>query len=93
MIKKETMKCRKLKAVVRFHTPSKTTAPEKYCHHLLMLYYPWCQESDLLGHDNKYSTKLEESSFRLIVQGNQSAFEPFSEKVDEAIQSVNNNPQ
>ena len=93
MIKKETMKCRKLKAVVRFHTPSKTTAPEKYCHHLLMLYYPWRQESDLLGHDNKYSTKLEESSFRLIVQRNQSAFEPFSEKVDEAIQSVNNNPQ
>ena len=57
MTKKETMKCRKVRAVVRFHTPSKTTEPEKYCHHLLMLYYPWRQESDLLGHDNKYSTK------------------------------------
>ena len=48
MTKKETMKCRKVRAVVRFHTPSKTTEPEKYCHHLLMLYYPWRQESDLL---------------------------------------------
>ena len=41
MTKKETMKCRKVRAVVRFHTPSKTTEPEKYCHHLLMFFYPW----------------------------------------------------
>ena len=40
MTKKETMKCRKVRAVVRFHTPSKTTEPEKCCHQLLMLYYP-----------------------------------------------------
>ena len=58
-----------------------------------MLYYPWRQESDLLGHDNKYSTKLEESSVKLIVQRNQSTFEPFSEEVDEAIQFVRSNPQ
>ena len=93
MTKKETMKCRRVRAVVRFHTPSKRTEPEKYCHHLLMLSYPWRQESDLLGHDNEYSTKLEESSARLIVRRNQSAFEPFSEAVDEAIQFVNSNPQ
>ena len=36
---------------------------------------------------------LEESSVRLIVQRNQSAFQPFSEEVDEAIQFVNNNLQ
>ena len=93
MTKKETMKCRKVRAVLTFHTPSKTTESEKYRHHLLMLCCPWCQESDLLGHDNKYSTKLEESSVRLIVQRNQSAFEPFSEAVDEAIQFINSNPQ
>ena len=40
MTKRETMQCRKVRAVVRFHTPSKTTEPEKYCHHILMLYYP-----------------------------------------------------
>ena len=80
------MKCRKVRAVVRFDTPCKTTEPEKYCHHLLMLHYPWCQESDLLlGHDNKYYTKLEEPSVKLIVQRNQSAFEQFSEEVDEPI--------
>ena len=58
-----------------------------------MLYYLWRQESDLLRHDDKYSTKLEESSVRLIVQRNQSAFELFSEAVDEAIHFVNSNPQ
>ena len=35
MTKKETMKCRKVRTVVKFHTPSKTTEPEKCCHHLL----------------------------------------------------------
>ena len=31
----EVMKCRKVKAVIRFHTPSKRKDPEKYFHHLL----------------------------------------------------------
>lgn len=29
------MKCRKVKAVILFHTPSKTKEPEKFYHHLL----------------------------------------------------------
>ena len=37
MTHKKTMKCRKVQAVIRFHTPSKTIEPEKYFHHLLML--------------------------------------------------------
>ena len=41
MIRKDTMKCRKVQAVIRFHTPCRTTEPEKYFHHLLMLYFPW----------------------------------------------------
>ena len=58
-----------------------------------MLYYPWRQESDLLGHDNKYSTKLEDAAVKLIVQRNQAAFEPFAEEVDEAIEFLRSNPQ
>ena len=38
---KGKMKCRKVKAVIRYHTPNKTKEPERYFHHLLMLYYPW----------------------------------------------------
>ena len=39
--KHEKMKCRKVKAVLRYHTPNKMKEPELYFHHLLMLYYPW----------------------------------------------------
>ena len=86
------MTCRRVTVVVRLRKPSKATEPEKYCHHLSMLYYPWRQESDLLGYDNKYSTKLEESSVKSIVQRNQMVFEPFSEEVDEAVEFFRNNP-
>ena len=40
MNKNEYMKCRKVKAVIRYHTPNKTKEPELYFHHLLMLYFP-----------------------------------------------------
>ncbi|CAB4044054.1 Hypothetical predicted protein [Paramuricea clavata] len=33
---KKIMKCRKIKAVIRYHTPNKRKEPEKYFHHLLM---------------------------------------------------------
>lgn len=36
----ETMKCRKVKAVIRYHRPNKRKEPELFFHHLLMLYYP-----------------------------------------------------
>ena len=49
MTKNETMKCRKVKAVIRFHKPSKTTDAEKYFDHVLMLYFLWREESDLIG--------------------------------------------
>ena len=49
MNSKRVMKCRKVKAVLRYHTPNKTKELDKYFHHLLMFCYPWRQESDLLG--------------------------------------------
>lgn len=48
---KEKMKCRKVKAVIRYHTPNKTKEPERYFHQLLMLYYPWRNESELTAAD------------------------------------------
>ena len=51
---KEKMECRKVTAVIRYHTPNKTKEPERYFHHLLMLYYPWRKESDLIAADQSY---------------------------------------
>ena len=49
-------------------------------------YYKQYQtEDNLLGFDYNYSTELEEPSVKFIVQRSQSAFEPFSEQVDEQL--------
>ena len=45
---KEKLKCRKVKAVIRYHIPNKTKEPGRYFHHLLMLYniaLPWCRNT------------------------------------------------
>lgn len=34
MSSKETLQCRKVKAVLRYHVPNKNKNPEEYAHHL-----------------------------------------------------------
>ena len=88
---KETMKRRKIKAVIRFHTPSKAKEPEKFYHHLLMLYFPWRKETDLLGDDQLYSTKFQEPEVFSKVETNRRTFESNAEAIDTALQMVNEN--
>ena len=88
---RETMKRRKIKAVIRFHTPSKAKEPEKFYHHLLMLYFPWRKESDLLADDQLYSTKFGESEVFSKVETNRRTFEPNAEAIDIALQMVSEN--
>ena len=88
---KEIMKCRKIKAVIRFHTPSKEKEPEKFYHHLLMLYFPWRTETDLLGDDDLYSTKFQESEVFSKVETNRRTFEPNAEAIVTALQMVSEN--
>ena len=87
------MKCRKVKAVIRFHKPSKTTDSEKYFHHLLMLYFPWREESDLIGPKGTYASKLNDPLVRQTVNRNQTSFEPYGEAVEEALEYIQDNPQ
>ena len=62
------MKRRKIGAVIRYHRPNKTKEPELFFHHILMLYYPWREESSLLGRDNSYASKLNEPGVKDIVE-------------------------
>ena len=87
----EVMKRRKIKAVIRFHTPSKAKEPEKFYHHLLMLYFPWRKETDLLGNDELYSTKFSEPEVFSKVETNRRTFEPNAEAIDNALQMVREN--
>ena len=78
---KEKMKCRKVKAVIRYHTPNKTKEPERYFHHLLMLYYPWRNESELMAGDQSYTSKFYEPNVQDVVESNRSVFEPDADAV------------
>ena len=88
----EIMKRRKIKAVLRFHKPNKTKEPEHFCHHLLMLYFPWRKENELGGLDQLYSTKVREATICNVVENNRVMFEPNADAVDIALQVFNENP-
>ena len=88
---KEVMKCRKVKAVIRYHTPNKTKEPEQYFHHLLMLYYPWRQETDLTGTEQTYMSKFYEPDVQTMVQHHRNIFEPDSDAVTEALDLLRKN--
>ena len=92
MLGKETMKCRKVKAVIRYHKPNKDSEYEKYCHHLLMLFYPWRNELDLLCEGHTYASKLACPVVSDVVQQNKNRFEFASDEIEEAMEYVRNNP-
>ena len=87
----EVMKCRKVMAVIRYHTPSKRKEPELFFHHLLMLYYPWRDETTLLGRDQTYASKFYEPDVQAVVQQNREQFEPDADAVTEALEFLRNN--
>ena len=89
---KEIMKCRKIKAVIRFHVPNRTKEPEKFYHHLLMLYLPWRKETELQGRNQLFATKYYESSVKTIVDRNREIFEPNAEAINIALQAFSENP-
>ena len=84
MTSKEKVKCRKVRAVLRFHVPSRNKYPERYAHHILLLYYPFRSESELLV--NTYLEKLSQPGVLDIVNQNKQNIEPFAELVDEAFE-------
>ena len=87
---KEIMKCRKIKAVIRYHTPNKRKEPEKYFHHLLMLYFPWRNEQEFFGEDQTYISKFYEPDVQEVVQCNKEIFEPDGDAINEALESLRN---
>ena len=86
------MKRRKIKAVLRFYTPNKRKEPEKFFHHLLMLYFPWRDElADLIGSDQTYASKFYENNVQIVVDSNRAKFEQNADVVSEALKFLRNN--
>lgn len=89
---KDIMKCRKTKAVIRFHVPNRTKEAEKFYHHLLMLYFPWRKETELVASDQLFTTKYYESFVKTVVDRNRQIFEPNAEAINTALQEFRENP-
>ena len=85
----EYMKCRKVRAVLRYHTPNKQKEPEHYFHHLLILYYPWRDERNLIASDQTYTSKFYETGIQDIIEHNRAIFEPDSDAVTDALKVLN----
>ena len=86
MNSKEKLKCRQVKAVLRYYVPNRYKYPEKYAHHLLFLFYPFRNEENLKS-DNSgtFSEKLQEPGIIDIVNRNKQIFEPYGDLVDSAL--------
>ena len=87
MNSEEAMRCRKARKVLRTYTPNRHLYPEKYAHHLLMLFFPFRNEENDLKLDGSYMLKLSEPDVLEIVNSNRELFEPNSELVEIALQN------
>ena len=92
MNSKQKLKCRKVKAVLRYGAQNKHKHPEKYAHHLLMCYYPFRSEDELKA--GSYVEKLQQPGVLDIVNANKQIIEPYDEIVDNALQNlvIDNSP-
>ena len=94
MSSKESLKLRKEKCILRYHIPNQTTQPEEYAHHMLFMFFPFRNESDLKATVSRtYSQKLLEPTVTEVVNKNRKACEPFADAVDEAFIDFIANPR
>ena len=76
-----TMHRRNNKIVLRYHKPNKNLLLEDYAHHILMLYYPFFNESDLKL-NKSCLLKINSPGVLNIVNRNREIFEPASDIAD-----------
>ena len=86
--------CRKVPSVLQYHVPNINKRPEDYYHHMLVLFYPFCREEDLMcGNPPSYSGKFYNSNVLEILNHNQSLVEPYADLVHDAFQRYNEDSQ
>ena len=85
MSSRERLKLRKKKCVLRYHVPNKTTKPEAYAHHMLLMFYPFRSESELNATPSgTYTEKLSQPGVIDIINLNKQKCEPYGQMVDDA---------
>ncbi|XP_066921397.1 uncharacterized protein [Clytia hemisphaerica] len=87
---KEKLKLRKVPKVLRYYTPNKNKHPEKFSHHILMLFYPFRSEENDLKLDGSFVLKLNLDEVNAVVNENKQIFEPDGHLVDLVLQNYRN---
>ena len=77
----EILSRRNRKIVFRYHKPNKKIHPQKYAHCLLILFYPFAGEKQLVI-NGSYVSKLNEENVLEIINQNKQIFEPNSDLID-----------
>ena len=90
---REFMVRRNQKLVLRYYKPNRQLYPEKFAYHVLLLFYPFINESDLFSKDGAYSSKLLEPVVSAIVNQNRQIYEPNNELIDSLLLEISKQDQ
>ena len=90
---REFMVRRNQKLVLRYYKPNRQLYPEKFAYHVLLLFYPFINESDLFSKDGPYSSKLLEPVVSAIVNQNRQIYEPNNELIDSLLLEISKQDQ
>ena len=86
------MRCHKVRRILRYHVPNKLLSSEKLAHHVLLLFYLFRYEKDLLScFPPMYQNKLQEEQVKDVTNINKMKFEPCGDLVDQAFVQFNEN--
>ena len=87
MISEETMRCRKVRRIRQYHVPKKLLSQEKFAHHVLLLFYLFRDEKEMLsGFPPTYQNKLQEEGVQDVVNISKMKVDPYDCLVDQALQ-------
>ena len=81
------------KLVLRCYKSNRQMYPEKFAYHVLLLFYPFINESNLFSKDGTYSSKLLESVVSATVNQNRQICEPNSELIDSLLLEISKQDQ
>ena len=85
IISKETMLCPKIWSILQCPVPSKLTSPEQFPYQVLLLFYPFRYEKELLSNcPPLYQNKLQEKGSQDVVNMSKLKFESYFDLVDQA---------
>ena len=92
MISGETICCRKIRRIFRYHVTNKPLSPKKFAHRVMLLFFLFRDEKKLLsGSPPLYQSKLQQQGVQGVINRNKIKFEPYDDLIDQAFSQFNEN--